>query len=578
MGSQRPLDTVRGIINAVWFDDDDHSKGSKKLWSHPEPSGVDLDLTVMTTNAIPGTEDGRVADFHELYWAHQMSETKPVAVLLWLFELGRRGPYFKTGMNGLWWCGAVYLCLLLLSGALLTLQALIWVTGIENKPYVVVLVVGVMAVIAMMASMLAALLYRYWELLSVLFLALCGLIFVGHLAWSYGAFHPGALGETILVWFTRVFLAPLIAFGAAHLLMKKWGRYAFGLTYFLSSVFFVLFLIAEWVSAGRARVIQHIVAGNVDWGLPSHASTIAAFVIIGLYLAMNAAFLQPYLGDAARYFRNSPANVAVRRAIRKDSVDTLEQLHRSRDYDRIVVVAHSLGTVVAYDMLRAYYSRVCNQIPVDKSKLNPQFDQVDGGALACASRRREGRRLVGKLAAASAILRPASRQDDYKPAAKGDVDAWLVTDFVTLGSPLTHGRYLMVNEQDGSKIDQAFWNHVTEREFPLCPPHQHPGDGLISFTDPQGKVRLHHGGLFAMTRWTNLYFPIVDIFWGDAIGGPVAPVFGGCVNDVPVSTKKSGYRSLFTHVAYWKTDGPDGREGPHLAALIDALDLPDRDK
>ncbi|HEX2538391.1 MAG TPA: hypothetical protein VHL13_08925, partial [Pseudolabrys sp.] len=50
MGSQRPLETVRGVINAVWFDDDDHNKGSKKLWSHPEPSGVDLDLTVMTTN------------------------------------------------------------------------------------------------------------------------------------------------------------------------------------------------------------------------------------------------------------------------------------------------------------------------------------------------------------------------------------------------------------------------------------------------------------------------------------------------------------------------------------------------
>ena len=26
MGSQRPLETVRGIINAVWFDDDDHSQ------------------------------------------------------------------------------------------------------------------------------------------------------------------------------------------------------------------------------------------------------------------------------------------------------------------------------------------------------------------------------------------------------------------------------------------------------------------------------------------------------------------------------------------------------------------------
>ena len=51
-----------------------------------------------------------------------MSETKAVAVLLWLFELGRKGPNMQTGMNGMWWCGAVYLCLLLLSVSLLTLQ------------------------------------------------------------------------------------------------------------------------------------------------------------------------------------------------------------------------------------------------------------------------------------------------------------------------------------------------------------------------------------------------------------------------------------------------------------------------
>ncbi len=58
MGSQRPLETVRGVINAVWFKNDNHTQDPHyKLWSHPEPSGVDLDLTVMTTNEIPGTAD-----------------------------------------------------------------------------------------------------------------------------------------------------------------------------------------------------------------------------------------------------------------------------------------------------------------------------------------------------------------------------------------------------------------------------------------------------------------------------------------------------------------------------------------
>ena len=99
--------------------------------------------------------------------------------------------------------------------------------------------------------------------------------------------------------------------------------------------------------------------------------------MIVLYFALNALFLQSYLGDAARYFRNSPGNVTVRREIRKEAVDTLDALHASGKYDRIIVVAHSLGTVVAYDMLRAYFSRICNNLP-DPAALGPQVDDVDG--------------------------------------------------------------------------------------------------------------------------------------------------------------------------------------------------------
>ncbi len=579
MGSQRPLETVRGIINAVWFDDDDHTKGSKKLWSHPEPSGVDIDLTVMTTNEIPGTNPQRVADFHELYWAHHLSETKAVAVLLWLFELGRRGPFFKTGMNGLWWCGAVYLCLMLLSVSLLATQGLVWITDIGAKPYTLVLVVGLMLLVAMGAGILAAIWYRYWALAALLVLAFGGMAAVTHIAWSNGLFHPGASGQVWLTWGTRAFLAPLLAFIAAHLLMGMWGRRAFALTYGLSLIFYLVFLGMEFGNYGWERVLGHLRAANIAWALPSHASTMAAFVILAVYLMINAAFLQPYLGDAARYFRNSPANVAVRRAIRKDAVDTLEQLHRSRDYDRIVVVAHSLGTVVAYDMLRAYYSRIRLQMKIDKTdeEFAALFDGVDGGALECTEMRRQGRRLIGKFAEMSQILKDDQRQGLYK-AAKGDeVDAWLVTDFVTLGSPLTHAHYLMTNEKDGGKIEQKFQDRIREREFPVCPPYKDGDDGLLSYT-VAGETFLHHGGMFGMTRWTNLYFPIYSIFWGDAIGGPVREVFGGCVKDVAVSTKKPAGAAFFTHLAYWRTDYKAKRAAPHLASLIEAIDLPDRDK
>jgi len=566
MGSQRPLETVRGVINAVWFDDDDHNKGSKKLWSHPEPSGVDLDLTVMTTNEIPGTVDGRSADFHELYWAHLMSETKAVAVLLWLFELARRGPNLKTGMNGLWWCGAIYLCLLLLAVSLLTLQAVIWLTGIAGEPQKIAFVVGLMLLIGVAAGLVAALWYRYWKLFGALIVVLAAMI--------VGARWIDSIDAIALARWVNAFIVPGIALLAASLVMKRWGRRVFAVTYGLSLAFLAIVSLKQNVPFW-ANIAAHFNEADLPWGIPSQPSTIAAICIIAVYVLINAAFLQPYLGDAARYFRNSPANVAVRREIRKEAVKTLDQLHRSRDYDRIVVVAHSLGTVVAYDMLRAYYSRICDQIPINKTRLDPEFSLVDNGQPSIASTRAAGRQLISKMASASAVLAPAARTDPYKPVKSEEVDAWLVTDFVTLGSPLTHARYFMTNDDDGERLDQDFQDQVRERALPTCPPQKLNGDGLVSFTDPNGKIRLHHGGMFAMTRWTNLFFPIISIFWGDAIGGPMQKVFGDYVEDVPISTKTDGGTRFFAHIAYWKTDCPEKRQAPHLASLIEAVNLRD---
>ena len=81
MGLQRPLDTVRGIVRAVWLSEapeDAHNK----IWMHIERSSVDIDLPVITTSTIPGSPSPRSVDFHELYWSHLMSETPAVAVLL----------------------------------------------------------------------------------------------------------------------------------------------------------------------------------------------------------------------------------------------------------------------------------------------------------------------------------------------------------------------------------------------------------------------------------------------------------------------------------------------------------------
>src|SRR4029077_19376762 len=122
-----------------------------------------------------------------------------------------------------------------------------------------------------------------------------------------------------------------------------------------------------------SNILQH---GWIFWSLKERYSAGIAFAVILLYLALYALFLQPYLGDAARYFRASPGNVLVRREIRRQAVEMLDTLHKWGTYDRIVVVAHSLGTVVGYDMLRAYFSRVNNRLP-RSDLLEPEFSQLD---------------------------------------------------------------------------------------------------------------------------------------------------------------------------------------------------------
>jgi len=102
---------------------------------------------------------------------------------------------------------------------------------------------------------------------------------------------------------------------------------------------------------------------------------------------------------------------------------------------------------------------------------------------------------------------------------------------------------------------------VAERNFPTCPPALLDNDGTLAFVHhATGMKRLHHGGVFGLTRWTNLYFPITDLFWGDAIGGPVAPVFGAGIVDIAVSTRRPNAAEFFTHTAYWDVKREYGRE------------------
>lgn len=78
------------------------------------------------------------------------------------------------------------------------------------------------------------------------------------------------------------------------------------------------------------------------------------------------AVLVGYLGDVARYLKADPPNVARRQEIREKGVELLETLmgvgpggtSLVTQYDRIVVVGHSLGSFIAYDIITHCFARV----------------------------------------------------------------------------------------------------------------------------------------------------------------------------------------------------------------------------
>ena len=105
--------------------------------------------------------------------------------------------------------------------------------------------------------------------------------------------------------------------------------------------------------------------------------------------------------------------------------------------------------------------------------------------------------------------------------------------------------------------------------MPTCPPQLEdardigflaPEYQLPDGTWTRSKTLLHHAALFACTRWTNLYFT------SDFVGGPLAPLFGDGVKDVPLHGSAGVSKTPLSHVKYWS-----GEEREACAALNNAM-------
>jgi hypothetical protein len=158
---------------------------------------------------------------------------------------------------------------------------------------------------------------------------------------------------------------------------------------------------------------------------------------------------------------------------------------------------------------------------------------------------------------------------------------WLVSDFVTAGSPLASADWLL-----GRAEGSSFADLKRDKILPTCPPQTEPArtprpDTMreqFTFThaypDERNPNRSrsvqvpNHAALFALTRWTNLYFPKEWFIKGDPVGGQLNSVFGSWIKDVKLSNPGGGLLG-FAHTFYWSRRG----SGAHIERLRGALEL-----
>lgn len=192
-----------------------------------------------------------------------------------------------------------------------------------------------------------------------------------------------------------------------------------------------------------------------------------------------------------------------------------------------------------------------------------------------------------RVALANRPLTPTRREDSASPA-ESRASRWLISDFVTLGSPLAHAEFLIASS-DKDLAERKF-----QRELPQSPPlredldpktfelakatHKLPvggsydGSKLVSFPLPASPSiwELHHAAPFAVVRWTNVYDPAALVYRGDIIGGPAARNFGPAIVDINLKSLR-GQATCFTHTKYWEID----KEPLHIEALRWAINLRD---
>lgn len=302
----------------------------------------------------------------------------------------------------------------------------------------------------------------------------------------------------------------------------------------------------------------------------------------GLLVAIHRVAAQTF-GRVVRYTRADPDNVAARAAVRARGLALLRALHADATYSRVVVVGHSLGTILAYDLVSYFWAEQDAARTVEEG--TPTFEafrKVEGAAATLGGAQSSATR------SAFIAAQTEFRRQLWTRTTRADVPRrrWLISDLVTLGSPLTHAEFLL------AKDDADLSRRQTGRELPCCPPVREsldakvkakaisarlvaPGQGDGKLMAYPGKAPkswiLHHAAPFAAVRWTNVFDPSRLVFQGDVISGPLATHFGPAVTDVNLA-QIDRQATSFSHTRYWDLGQSDAR----VTAVRKAVNLLDQ--
>lgn len=264
--------------------------------------------------------------------------------------------------------------------------------------------------------------------------------------------------------------------------------------------------------------------------------------------------------DVVRYLDTSPRSYAVRKKIRKGMVDYLQGLHDRDRYQRIIVVAHSLGAYIAYDGITHLWSQM-NQV---HGKPGGLVEKADIERLETAAKS-----ILDEAESDPADFRGEQRKLWLTYRRHGC--PWLITDFVTVGTPMYMADKLL------TKNRKTFDERVKRRQISTCPPQPDlPGptrDKSFYSYPYKGKRVLYHAAPFALVRWTNMWFPARLGFFGDWFGGPLGPLFGRGIKDIELrGNRPRRFLPAIAHTLYFSF-GRDTLSASVTTKLHEAMGL-----